>query len=1472
MNSESQEDNQILSEKGVLKVEDEEANLDKKFGITSNKDGAKTGNEAEETTLTSQEVDSLVARISDLSVHADETTAEPSLQNDTDGTAQLTDATKFAEADVTTMAEYTEADSMPAEVLEGDILVSETTPTSLLSATPAIQKKFTSLNVNRRFLEKASPTIPAVAAPIVNKATSTQPISRLSTISPASRLTSAKLSASIKPQPAGWGQVASALSPTTANPNIDPLPSLSIGTNASGPTVPIAGLNKSGVAPVAASPKLVTTLTNGSVNRSTSPHSKGSPGLRNAALSTSGRTASPSVVTPTISTSSKAPWAKVKADAASSKLSSDFPTAAEAARAKQEAERKEKAAAAEAAAKTEQALQRLERFRGASLGAGNHWDEMDDEDEDDVDEVVQFGDGTQYKVPVKQEEEPVSKEERFKDVGHDRSWPPKAGQARPLVIPSSSNRESGPLSPSTVDQSASRLFNSKVNNKVEIRSGEGISLETETLDRGHQAREGRSFFRNRERENDGPASHHAAIPASTMAAAAPARAWGPLAQRQASLNPDAPKPTILSPPSVPKAASTLPSTQLPTSTSSSSSLSPPALSSKNVEKATTITAPAIAAVLPAPLVGNKGTTNERALPPHLAAQQRLTSNSNSRLEEARTEIARSEIQATPYGARFTGEAGASSRPAPVQEEQIIPSTLNQREEMLSAAERARKRRQEEEEKRLAEKERAKAKAAAIEEKMRLAKEGEERKRKEEMEIKKKEQEETLRAKAEEIVRQRELALATNAAAVKEQRSVAPSILSPSDEAISWRRSKAPPASVNYIPPGTTTSAEPERVTLLQRAALSPAAKSNNAAHSKSSRQTSHNEQDLASSTGMEGWDVVINRIKDSIPTTSTLTADNKIPTGPRLIDRGSRSNPQAQVKLPLRAPRVEIVAPDDEGAARLRAFEEKQREARQSQPLSNANPISVLKPSEKALISAPPEAPTTRVEVTLDAPPVWSRYKIKIGQSAPPVRVPRHVLKMQAIRMANAKNDGFHSKTPNILTWDPPIPNLSTRTLSRDDLFFPKKYRKGTVITNVTIPSAKFDYKPRTAVPLPQHDKFPIVVKVPASDSPKKATTSSINATTGPPRAPASMRGRLADSLNEAVTFTHTLGVRNTTPSPVSFTVTSELKEEEPRVSLPLSTPLLNSTSNVLPSPTPLTTSTWGENSLTFAGMPSQVTADRDHIREVWALSSTETSSFQNSLRGIADEFPDVPAQYHEVGINTGDTHHSAPNSRVYSPLTANDKRAADTSNGFNSLTTASSPSTTKSSPQTRISSSGFTPSSIAKTDSPSNSSFQTDPRRSTSNAFTAYAYPSPLQEFNPPADAGFFTGRQQRTLPPQQQYGGGGGNLEGRHYSGERVDAYGGQINMLSNPAPTWSMEDPTSAASYGMPRQQQQMNPYSSQNGQQLAHHQQRNSTSVPPRMPPTSNNVRYNNNNNNRGGQHGSTVRTPYRSNDPSSSTVW
>ncbi|WFD19324.1 hypothetical protein MCAP1_001551 [Malassezia caprae] len=101
----------------------------------------------------------------------------------------------------------------------------------------------------------------------------------------------------------------------------------------------------------------------------------------------------------------RVPWAHVQPAAPRVNISShDFPTAKEVMEAEKKAEERAAAQAAEEHARQQAANEELERFRGAQLPSSEHWDDMDEESEDELDDVVEFGDGKQYKISEVEEE------------------------------------------------------------------------------------------------------------------------------------------------------------------------------------------------------------------------------------------------------------------------------------------------------------------------------------------------------------------------------------------------------------------------------------------------------------------------------------------------------------------------------------------------------------------------------------------------------------------------------------------------------------------------------------------------------------------------------------------------------------------------------------------------------------------------------------------------------------------------------------------------------------------------------------------------------------------------------------------------------------------------------------------------------------------------------------------------------------
>ncbi|KAK7694366.1 hypothetical protein QCA50_001552 [Cerrena zonata] len=318
-------------------------------------------------------------------------------------------------------------------------------------------KKFSSVNINKKFLERSSSSAGSAQPPstsLSSKVGSTAQKPTVPSTPSHSRLVTTKLTAG--PQPAtltgpGWSRPSSTGSqgPTSAsatNPKPSPLPvpSLSQGLPAAKVIHP--------------QPRSVADGASDNANKDNSSK-------------------------PAWSRSKLHGFPSVKADP----VQDDFPTAAESAQARA-AKLNEKRQATQALQAQKQALAaEADAFRGVHLKNTHHWDEDEGDDGDFLGGVIDFGDGRQYKVqpsepshsppPNNAELEadsstkhldpdiPVSKEERFAD-DFDRSWP----RSRP---PDSSSRFSnGP--PSSVSsqsmhspQESSRVLFNERSNRLE---------------------------------------------------------------------------------------------------------------------------------------------------------------------------------------------------------------------------------------------------------------------------------------------------------------------------------------------------------------------------------------------------------------------------------------------------------------------------------------------------------------------------------------------------------------------------------------------------------------------------------------------------------------------------------------------------------------------------------------------------------------------------------------------------------------------------------------------------------------------------------------------------------------------------------------------------------------------------------------------------------------------------------------------
>lgn len=104
--------------------------------------------------------------------------------------------------------------------------------------------------------------------------------------------------------------------------------------------------------------------------------------------------------------------------------------------------------------------------------------------------------------------------------------------------------------------------------------------------------------------------------------------------------------------------------------------------------------------------------------------------------------------------------------------------------------------------------------------------------------------------------------------------------------------------------------------------------------------------------------------------------------------------------------------------------------------------------SNGRLVEAQPTEPfaMTRPERPETPPPAWKTYNVQLNKS-------------NVVRPPMSKKQANLAKLPpmpvrwDILTWEPPVERMSTRTLSRDDMFFPKITIRGVLSARVLLPS-----------------------------------------------------------------------------------------------------------------------------------------------------------------------------------------------------------------------------------------------------------------------------------------------------------------------------------------------------------------------------------------------------------------------------------
>ncbi|KAI0662570.1 hypothetical protein C8Q70DRAFT_959611 [Cubamyces menziesii] len=331
-------------------------------------------------------------------------------------------------------------------------------------------KKFSHVNINKKFLEKTSASTPShthLVSPVTKTPSATQkPVLQTSTSHP--RLVTAKLTAT--PQPStttgpGWSRPSSVVPSTTPTP-------LPTGNGKPSPSPAAA----SGVTPLPPPGGKV-------IQPQPRPIQDAAPQKKDIA--------------------NRPAWGNAKSSPLHAPkpigVQKEFPTAAEVAQGRISTKQHEQNGSQDAAAVHKQAVMaelqaEEDTFRGVHLDPNaHHWDEMEEDDDNFLGGVIEFEDGRQYKVQATEgpqqhqgqdsttqapahgteapghsglTDQPVSKEERFAD-DFDRSWPRSGPSHRAPGHPRDQRPDGIPTSPSAASHSPQEtskvLFNERSN-------------------------------------------------------------------------------------------------------------------------------------------------------------------------------------------------------------------------------------------------------------------------------------------------------------------------------------------------------------------------------------------------------------------------------------------------------------------------------------------------------------------------------------------------------------------------------------------------------------------------------------------------------------------------------------------------------------------------------------------------------------------------------------------------------------------------------------------------------------------------------------------------------------------------------------------------------------------------------------------------------------------------------------------------
>ncbi|GAA6035028.1 hypothetical protein JCM8097_002150 [Rhodosporidiobolus ruineniae] len=1032
------------------------------------------------------------------------------------------------------------------------------------TAAPPLQKKFqSSLAVNKKFLEKAGEKAKPEVKPVATRL-ATPPIPTPSSTSHP-RLFAGKLSSS----------ASSSSSSTGANGHHHPGgPSVSLSTSSAG---------GAGGAPAPAGWKKPVSPAPGSSSLASSGVSAPTPagGAGGAVWGAPSRAAGPSLGGYEGGRMGGGMggggWGR---SGGVRDMASDFPTAAEAAHAKeararaiaeqmQARERAMAERAAAAAAHNAHLLEELDAFRGVHLDPNAaHWDE----DEDDfLDTTIEFADGTQYKIvedpsapasaagadddelrepgpselalrekPLAPGEivEPPKREERFGD-DFDRSWPPRQPVSRPDGHPDARN-----------------LFNDRLG-KFEPAAAAGPSVGGAGLRRSTSGLEPTSILSSRpaaphqhhERRTSahgGDVPPHMAPPSSSSA------------RRPSITSPPRRRPSMTSPPT-----RNIPLPGAPGGAGAGAGRREsfgehkPAGAWGRRPSDGRLAPPHFAGAAGGAAGGGAGA---RPLPPHL--QQRAEQHPHplppASLQQALSPPAAHPATLSPPSQRAPLPSVQSPPTAPsavlsplspsaapaAQLSPVVDLEETHKREMHTAAERARKRREEEEQARKDQAERARKKAEDMAESMRKVEE-EARREREEKEA------EVRRAREEKEKEARKVEEAKKAAAAPAPAAPTPATVPATGSgaaAGSWRAAAKPlPPQAAVAPGGSQAVPAPAKILAREAAAAAPppaAASSAQPAAPAWRRPLPPSQPSAPTSTRepQHGVPPHLAKTQAAQPVAPPAPAaplqpaapvekapSPAAPLAPTASDAAQPTSPPPtsppaapsspsqdrklaalQAKLGYKLPAVSqlddlmsrikgaMATPNErpsapaESTAETAAVKLPPPQVALPKPeVSLPKPVAVspAAPSVPPAPTPPNPAPTVSLPIPTEprgrgrgrnatpraargaAPPVVPSFDSREPSLPPPSsRLPRAASpppawRQYTVRLApyparrppssrNLKNfhNGHFPRPVNSLAFDPPIPQVNTNRLTRDDWLLPKRYIKGVVQYPVAIP------------------------------------------------------------------------------------------------------------------------------------------------------------------------------------------------------------------------------------------------------------------------------------------------------------------------------------------------------------------------------------------------------------------------------------